>query len=143
MKTFSRSRRSAAFTLIELIVVVIILSVLAVTVVPLFVGTTTDAKIGTAKSQVAEIESALERLYVHMDRYPTTDEGLKFLVEPPATDAANWRGPYLKQLRPDPWGTPYQYRRPGVHHPTGFDLWSRGADKADGGEGANGDIGNW
>ncbi len=138
-----RNPRSGAFTLIELIVVVIILAVLAVTVVPLFTGTTTDAKISTAKSQVAELESALERLAVHMDRYPTADEGLKILVDPPTVDAKSWRGPYLKQLRPDPWGVPYQYRRPGVHHTGGFDLWSRGADRADGGEGANADIGNW
>jgi len=68
---------------------------------------------------------------------------LKVLVEAPANDDKKWRGPYVKQLRPDPWGTPYEYRAPGMHHRTSFDLWSRGADKADGGEGERADIGNW
>jgi general secretion pathway protein G len=128
-------------------VVVIILGILAATIIPQFMGTTQDAKVSAAKSQVAELESALERFYVHMDRYPTAEEGLKVLVDPPAgaeTGAdQKWRGPYIKQLRNDPWGNPYQYSFPGTHHPTSFDLWSRGADGADGGEGPNADIGNW
>ncbi len=144
MKTMNRrSCAQAAFTLIEIMVVVIILGVLAATIIPKFMGTTHEAKVSAAKAHVAELESALERLYVHMDRYPTTEEGLKLLVEPPTGDDKKWRGPYIKQLRPDPWGNPYQYRVPGMHHPSTFDLWSRGADGQDGGEGANADIGNW
>jgi general secretion pathway protein G len=133
----------AGFTLIEIMVVVIILGVLAATIIPKFMTTTHDAKVSAAKAHVAELESALERFYVHMDRYPTTDEGLKILVESPTGDDKKWRGPYVKQLRSDPWGTPYQYRFPGLHHTAGFDLWSRGADAADGGEGPGADIGNW
>src|ERR1039457_3996609 len=105
-------RRSshAAFTLIEIMVVVIILGILAATIIPQFMGTTQDAKISASKAQVAELESAVERFYVHMDRYPTPDEGLKVLVDPPANDDnKKWRGPYIKQLRTDPWGNPYQY----------------------------------
>ena len=144
MRTESRrATGSAAFTLIEIMVVVIILGVLAATIIPKFIGTTHDAKVSAAKAHVAELEGALERFYVQMDRYPTTDEGLKLLVEAPAGDDKKWRGPYIKQLRSDPWGTPYQYRCPGVHHTSGFDLWSRGADGADGGEGPAADIGNW
>lgn len=136
-------RRHQAFTLIEIMVVVVILAVLAATIIPQFMGTTTDAKISAAKSHIAELESAIERFYVNMDRYPTSDEGLKVLSDPPSGDDKKWRGPYIKQLRDDPWGAPYQYKRPGVHHPTGFDLWSRGADGAEGGDGPNADIGNW
>jgi len=144
MKTQLSKKTSAAFTLIEIMVVVIILGILAATIIPQFMGTTQDAKISAAKSQIAELESALERFYVHMDRYPTADEGLNVLVDPPANDdGKKWRGPYVKQLRNDPWGNPYQYSFPGAHHPTSFDIWSRGADGADGGEGANADIGNW
>ena len=95
------------------------------------------------EGSVAELESALERFNVHMDRYPTTEEGLKVLVEAPTGAESKWRGPYIKLLRPDPWGNPYQYQYPGTHHPTSFDLWSRGADGQDGGEGQNADIGNW
>jgi general secretion pathway protein G len=124
-------------------VVVIILGVLAATIVPKFMTTTHDAKVSAAKAHIAELESALERFYVHMDRYPTTDEGLKLLVEPPTGDDKKWRGPYVQQLRSDPWGTAYQYRCPGLRHTASFDLWSRGADMADGGEGNGADIGNW
>jgi len=123
--------------------VVVILGILAATIIPQFMGTTNDAKVSAAKSHIAELESALERFNIHMDRYPTTEEGLKALVEAPAGDDKKWRGPYINLLRPDPWGTPYQYKYPGAHRANGFDLWSRGADKADGGEGDGADIGNW
>jgi general secretion pathway protein G len=137
-------RNSRGFTLVEIMVVVVIIGILAAAIIPQFIGTTQDAKISAAKSQAAELESAVERFYVHMDRYPTQDEGLKVLVDaPPGDDAKKWRGPYIKQLRNDPWGNPYQYLNPGTHHPTSFDIWSRGADGADGGEGGNADIGNW
>ncbi len=135
--------RSAAFTLIEIMVVVVILGVLAATIIPQFIGTTQDAKVSAAKTHIQELENACERFYVHMDRYPTSDEGLRALVTAPAGEEKKWRGPYVKQLRPDPWGNEYQYRNPGTHHPTSFDLWSRGADGADGGEGPAADIGNW
>ena len=147
MKIQLKKITSDAFTLVELMVVVVIIGILAATILPKFIGVTQDAKVSAAKSQIAELESALERFYVHMDRYPTTEEGLKVLVDPPAGEEAGadqkWRGPYIKQLRNDPWGNPYQYSFPGTHHPTSFDIWSRGADGADGGEGPNADIGNW
>ncbi len=142
LRTNPRSR-SSAFTLIEIMVVVIILGVLAATIMPQFIGMTFDAKVGAAKANIAEYESALERYNVHMDRYPSSDEGLKVLVEAPPGDDKKWRGPYVKQIRPDPWGSPYQYRSPGSRHASSFDLWSRGADRADGGDGQGADIGNW
>ena len=147
MKIQLKNKSSNAFTLIEIMVVVIILGILAATIIPQFMGTTQDAKISAAKAQVSELESALERFYVHMDRYPTAEEGLKVLVDPPAGAEAGadqkWRGPYVKQLRNDPWGNPYQYVCPGTHHSTSYDIWSRGKDGVDGGEGDGADIGNW
>jgi general secretion pathway protein G len=138
-----RLSHSSAFTLIEIMVVVIVLSVLAALIMPSFMGTASDAKISAAKANVTELESALERFYVHMDRYPSNEEGLNALVTPPAGEDQKWRGPYVKIVRTDPWGNPYQYRAPGTRHTASFDIWSRGADGADGGEGANADIGNW
>jgi general secretion pathway protein G len=142
-KEMKTQRQSGGFTLIEIMVVVIIIGVLAATIIPQFIGVKEDAKVSAAKSHVAELEAALERFFVHMDRYPTAEEGLKILVEAPTAEDKKWRGPYIKQLRTDPWGNDYQYRFPGVHHTTSFDVWSRGADGADGGEGPNADIGNW
>ena len=143
MKRRSLQKRSGGFTLLEIMVVVIIIGVLAATIIPQFMGTTHDAKVSAAKSDVAQLESAMERFNLHMDRYPTMDEGLKVLVEAPAGEDKKWRGPYIKVLRQDPWGNPYQYRVPGIHHSSTFDVWSRGADGQDGGEGPSSDIGNW
>lgn len=145
MKIIARAKAVGrfGFTLIEIMVVVVILGILAATIIPQFMGTTHDAKVSAAKSTIAELESALERYNIHMDRHPSNEEGLKVLVEPPTGDEKKWRGPYIKMLRADPWGNAYQYRNPGMHHPSSFDLWSRGADSADGGEGNGADIGNW
>ena len=143
MKLQTSSNSDGGFTLIEIMVVVIILGVLAATILPQFKGMTHDAKVGTAKATIAELESAVERFNINYDRYPTTEEGLKVLVEPPSSDDKQWRGPYIKLLRLDPWGVDYQYRSPGVHQKSGFDLWSRGGDKADGGEANGEDIVNW
>jgi general secretion pathway protein G len=139
----NKASHQSAFTLIEIMVVVVILGILAATIIPQFIGTTHDAKVSAAKATIAELESALERFYIHVDRHPTSEEGLKVLVEAPSGDDKKWRGPYIKMLRADPWGHPYQYRNPGVHHTSSFDVWSRGADGADGGEGEKADIGNW
>lgn len=136
-------RRRTAFTLIEMMVVVIVLGILAATIIPQFIGATYDAKVGAAKAHISELENAVERYSIHLDGYPSTEQGLVVLEKPPAEKRESWRGPYVKLVRPDPWGNPYQYRRPGTHHPTSFDLWSRGADGVDGGEGEGADIGNW
>lgn len=137
------NQRRRGFTLVEIMVVVVILGILAATVIPQFISSAQDAKIGAAKADVANIESSLERFYIHMDRYPTSEEGLKVLVDPPTGEDKKWRGPYIKQLRPDPWGNAYQYRAPGTHGRNRFDIWSRGSDAADGGENEAADIGNW
>ena len=143
MKKRSLQKRPAGFTLLEIMVVVIIIGVLAATIIPQFMGTTHDAKVSAAKGDVAQLESAMERFNLHMDRFPTMDEGLNVLVEASVGEDKKWRGPYIKVLRPDPWGNPYQYRAPGMHHSSTFDVWSRGADGQDGGEGPGADIGNW
>lgn len=142
-RTPNHLRHTAAFSLVEMMVVVVIIAVLAATIIPQFRGTTDDAKISMAKSHIAEMESALERFYIHMDRYPTSEEGLQVLVTAPAEGADKWRGPYVSKLRDDPWGNPYQYRTPATQGSGGFDVWSRGKDGADGGEDEAGDIGNW
>ena len=138
-----KSKRTSAFTLVEIMVVVVVIGILAAFVIPQFGGITQDAKVNAAKGNVAELDSAIEKFFINMDRYPTTEEGFKALLEPPSGEESKWRGPYIKILHNDPWGNAYQYRCPGIHHQSGFDIWSRGADGADGGEGPNADLGNW
>ena len=141
MKTRILNNRKGGFTLIEIMVVVIVIGILAATIIPKFMGTTHDAKVATAKANIAELDSALERYNVQMDTYPSDEEGLKALVEKPENDGGKWRGPYIKLLRPDPWGQPYQYKYPGTHHTTSPDLWTKDPDKAADAE--NSEIGNW
>ena len=143
MKMNLNRGRNRGFTLTELLVVVVILGVLAATIIPQFMGATQKAKVARAQSDVAQLQTAVERFYLNMDRYPTTEEGLKVLVEPPSGEEKKWQNPYIKKLENDPWGNPYQYRRPSTHGKGQFDLWSRGADNADGGDGDGADIGNW
>lgn len=135
--------RSAGFSLVEIMVVVVILGVLAATIVPQFMGTTTDAKINAAKTQVAELANALDRFYINMDRHPTAEEGLNALVEAPQGAEDSWRGPYIKKIIKDPWKNDFQYRIPSANGLPGFDVWSFGADGVEGGDAENADIGNW
>src|SRR5689334_10839099 len=109
---------ASAFTLIEIMVVLVVIGILAAVIIPQFGGTTQDAKISAAKADVAELGNALTRFYVNLDRHPTTEEGLKALIEAPAGEENKWRGPYIQILRKDPWEQPYQYRSPGLHNPS-------------------------
>lgn len=136
-------RSRAGFTLVEIMVVVIVLAILAATIIPQFASTTHDARVSAARADIEKLEGALERFFIHMDRYPTTDEGLRVLVELPTDGEGRWRGEYIKELKPDPWKNPYRYRSPGLHGSKTFDLWSMGADGVDGGDEKGKDITNW
>jgi general secretion pathway protein G len=129
-----------AFTLIELLLVMVILSVLAAVVVPKFTNRSEQARNTAAKADIASIDLVLDTMEVDAGRYPTTEEGLGALVEQPA-NVKQWRGPYVKRGMPiDPWGNPYVYRCPGLHNVNGYDLFSMGPD---GHEGGGDDIDNW
>ncbi|MGM0609377.1 MAG: type II secretion system major pseudopilin GspG [Candidatus Muiribacteriota bacterium] len=138
-------RGNSGFTLIEVMVVVIILGILATFVVPKLVGRTDDAKIVKAKSDIQAIETALKLYKLDNGKYPTTEQGLKALIEKPETgDADNWReGGYLdkKSIPKDPWNNEYIYMSPGLHGD--YDIISYGADKMPGGENENADINSW
>lgn len=137
-KPFRRVRRSA-FTLIELLLVLVILAVLAAIVVPKFTGRTDDAKIGAAKATVRLIEGSLDQFELDNGRYPTSEEGIRALLEMPA-NVTNWKGPYFKGELKDPWGNEFVYRYPGTVNTNGPDVLSLGKD---GKEGGGDDLGNW
>jgi general secretion pathway protein G len=140
----SGARRGAArgFTLIELLVVLVILGLLAGLVGPQVIKYLSGAKSDTAHLQIEQLGGALDMYRLEVGQYPTTEQGLQALVEQPA-GVERWNGPYLKkkQVPKDPWGYDYTYRSPGEHGP--YDLYSLGADHAEGGEGENKDVVSW
>lgn len=140
----SVARREDGFTLIEIMVVVVILSVLAAVVVPRIMDRPDEARITKVHQDLRAIESALKLYKLDNSRYPSTDQGLAALVTKPTQppEPRNWKGDgYLDRLPEDPWGTPYEYLSPGEHG--SFDLFSLGADGELGGEEIDADIGNW
>lgn len=132
-------QRQQGLTLFELLVVLAILAFLAALVAPRVVGYLGRAKGDIARAQASSLAASLELFYLDFDRYPTMDEGLSALVEPPP-HAPQWRGPYLKEASGliDPWGRDYVYiaAEAGV----GFEVVSYGRDGKEGGEGEDADI---
>lgn len=141
-KTGKVRSNGGGFTLIELLVVLMILGLLAGLVGPQVMKHLGESKGKAAKLQIEELAAALDMFRLETGRYPTTQEGLAALVQKPS-GMDNWNGPYLrKRIVPeDPWGRTYRYRFPGEHGE--FDLYSLGADDADGGTGEQSDIVSW
>ena len=141
----TRSRPPAAwrgFTLIELLVVLVILGLLAGLVGPQVMKYVGSSKTKTARLQIEDLAASLDLYRLEVGRYPSGDEGLDALVNKPS-GAGNWNGPYLRKkvIPKDPWGFDYQYRTPGQHGP--YDLFSLGADNAEGGDGEDTDVVSW
>ena len=130
-------------TLVELLVVLLILSLIAAFAVPQAIKYLGGARADAAGVQVNRLTSILDLYALDVGHYPSTDEGLAALMEAPRGGAAGWNGPYLRKADAltDPWGRAYEYRAPGDHGP--FDLWSLGADGAEGGDGENADVTSW
>ncbi|HEY9181628.1 MAG TPA: type II secretion system major pseudopilin GspG [Gammaproteobacteria bacterium] len=129
------------FTLLEIMVVVVIIGLLVAIVAPNFMGQIDTAAVNRAKADIRGIEAALNLYRLDNFRYPSTLEGLQALVTHPGeASAPNWHQ-QLERLPRDPWDQPYQYANPGQHG--AFDVFSYGADRQEGGEGINADIGNW
>jgi general secretion pathway protein G len=125
-------------------VVVVIIGILATLIVPRIMSRPDEARIVAAKQDIASLTQALKLYRLDNHVYPTTDQGLRALIEKPATAPAppNWKnGGYLDRLPKDPWDNEYRYLNPGVRGE--IDVFSLGADREPGGEGTAADIGNW
>jgi len=136
-----RAQRMAGFTLIEIMVVVVIIGLLAAIVAPNFIGQLDTATINKVKQDIRGIETALNLYRLDNLRYPTTAEGLEALVNNPGGAVANTWKQYLPRVPMDPWNVPYEYASPGEHGE--IDVYTLGRDGQEGGDGVDGDIGNW
>jgi general secretion pathway protein G len=143
-----KARRRNGFTLIEIMAVVLIIGLLGGIVGAAIFGQIDQARVTTARTQIKQLEAALDFYRMDNGRYPTTDQGLDALVRPPSIEPIprNYRPEgYLSggKVPLDPWKNPYNYLSPGQNNPYAFDLWSYGADGKPGGTGTDADIGNW
>jgi general secretion pathway protein G len=108
------------FTLIELMVVIVILGILAGLIVPRIMGRPEQAKQLKARMQIESIGTALKLYKLDNGMYPSTEQGLQALVEPPSSGNTpkKWRkGGYLEKgkVPKDPWGNEFIYLSPGIH----------------------------
>lgn len=132
-------KKEQAFTLIELMLVVIIISALAAMVLPRLAGRSEQARVAAARADIqANIATAIKLYELDNGSFPTSSEGLQALLSKPSS-AINWNGPYLEKEPIDPWGRSYQYKSPGQHRPQDYDLYSLGKD----GQESADDVANW
>ena len=130
-----------AFTLVEIMLVVIIIGALAAMIVPRLSGRSEQAKAAVAKADIqGNIATGLKLYELDNGMFPTSAQGLAALREKPSTSPLpkSWNGPYLEKDPIDPWGNPYVYASPGTHRPD-YDLYSKGKDP----DSAQDDITNW
>ena len=144
IRKIARPRRpkDAGFSLVELMVVIFIMGLLATLVIINVAPVGEQSRVGKVRADIAAFESALEWYSLDMYSYPNAEAGLAALKKPPAgADIATYRpGGYVKRLRDDPWGNPYQYDVPGQRSGGAYDVYSSGPD---GKAGTADDIGNW
>jgi general secretion pathway protein G len=126
-------------TLLELLIVISILGLLAVLASVQLSGYLKRAKHDTARLQMNELTLALDLFQLDVGRYPTSQEGLRALLEQPPA-AERWNGPYVKSETAitDPWDHEFRYTQRA--EPPGYGLESYGADGAPGGDADNADI---
>lgn len=127
------------FTLVELMVVVVILSILAAVVIPRVMDRPAQARTSAAKNNIRAIASSLDMYKLDNYNYPTTDQGLEALAQRPDREPqpANWNR-YMDNIPVDPWGNKFHYLQPGKHGD--IDVFSSGPN---GRMGDEDDIGSW
>jgi general secretion pathway protein G len=146
--TRHNERQRRGFTLIEIMAVVLIIGMLSALVGTAIVSNIGQARQKTTFTQIKQLEAALTFYQMDNGRFPTTEQGLRALVEKPSgsPEPRNYRpGGYLQggAVPLDAWGAPFQYMSPGQHNPQGVDIWSYGGDGQPGGSDVDADIGNW
>lgn len=147
MKTFAslkplRRAGAAAFTLLEIMLVVMIIALLAGSAIYLMRGNVDEARRTRCEADIEGIKTQLQLYEVHNGNVPTTEQGLKALTQRPTGDPQprKWRQ-LMPEVPLDPWGTEYQLRNPASKSTKdSYDLFSAGKDRK---PNTDDDIGNW
>lgn len=134
-------RRNSGFTLVEILAVTILIAVLAGGAA---LGISANIKRGKQRSTTAQIATfgqAISLFEMECGSYPSS---LEDLVHSPSSSKCKdypKEGYLSKQEVPqDPWNNDFNYRKPGSHNTSSYDIWSNGPD---GEEGTGDDITNW
>lgn len=143
----SACKRDQGFTLMEILIVITILGILASLVAVKIMDRPGEARTLKAHLEIQTLENAIKLYKLDNAFYPSTEQGLRALIENPSTGRipTKWReGGYLEKgvVPKDPWDNDYLYLSPGIHN-RNFDLWSYGADGEQGGEREDADVTNW
>jgi general secretion pathway protein G len=136
--------RCAGFTLMEVIVALIIITIMAGIVGINVLPKLGESKVKAAKVQIRNLKAAVRLYRMEQNHVPPQSAGLQALVQPPASinNASSYpEGGYLDspEVPLDPWGGAYIYLAPGRNNER-FEIISYGADGEPGGEGENADI---
>jgi len=140
----SRSRRRrSGFTLMEVLLVLAILVILGSLAAVSFTGVLGQSDVDSTRAQIGLIEPAVDQYFLAFRKYPTSLQDL--VVAPADVEQEKWKrviGPMFGSgtLPRDAWEREFKFAAPGTHNASRFDIWSSGADGADGTED---DIGNW
>lgn len=139
MNNIPPPHREAGFTLAELLVVMVVLSLLAAAMAPQIMGRLNKSKIRAAKLQLETVATSVDLFQLDVGRVPTPQEGLKSLIQKPP-NLKNWDGPYVRSAQTliDPWDRPFIYNGNFGNLP--YQLTTLGADGSPGGDGENADL---
>ncbi len=137
-KVILHTRKRAAFSLLELLIVIVILGLLVAVVAPGLMDTADQAKRDTVCIKMADLKKRFDMFKLDNGVYPETEEGFEALLKNPDPDKyPNYRSvPYLKKMPKDAWKTPFVYLNKG----NDIEIISYGADRKEGGEGNAADI---
>ena len=136
-----KNRRRTGFTLVEIMAVIIIIGLLASIAAVNFLGQTDKAAVATTKANLKTLHNAVAQFKMDTGRYPTEEEGLRVLIEPPSDVKGYQEGGYLdsSEIPKDAWKHDFVY----VAYPENgkpFLIMSYGADGQEGGEGYDADL---
>jgi general secretion pathway protein G len=132
-RRFPYSGSDAGYTLFEIMLVLGIIAVLVGSAIYMLAGNIDVAKEQRVQSDIQAISMQLRTYEMLNYRMPTSEQGLKALVQCPSSDPRPQHWKKLMESVPlDPWGREYVYRNPGKIKSDGYDLYSLGPKGTEG-----------